>query len=61
MLKFKQDKDNIDSAIEILDEALVIAPNFVEVIMTKNALNTQKQQASEENWLILNFLIWSFN
>ena len=50
LLKFKEDKDNnIDSAIEILDEALVIAPNFVEVIMTKNALNTQRQQASEEN------------
>lgn len=50
LLNFKEDEDNnIDSAIEILDEALAIAPNFVEAIMTKNGLNTMKQQPIQEN------------
>ena len=44
LVKFKENKEeNIDSAIAIMDEALVIAPNFNLAKISKDALNAQKK------------------
>lgn len=40
-------KDNIDEAIKILDEAMVMAPNFNLARLSKDALMSQKQPPKE--------------
>jgi|TARA_B110000238_G_scaffold89036_1_gene97782 tetratricopeptide (TPR) repeat protein len=43
LVRFKENKSlNIDSAIEIMDEALAIAPNFNLALISKDALLSQK-------------------
>ena len=43
LVRFKENKSlNIDAAIEIMDEALVIAPNFNLAKISKEALLSQK-------------------
>ena len=43
LVRFKENKTlNIDAAIEIMDEALAIAPNFNLAQISKDALLSQK-------------------
>lgn len=50
LIKFNENKaTNIDAAISILDEALVIAPNFNLAQLSKNALLQQKQPSVKED------------
>ncbi|NVN16780.1 hypothetical protein GUA46_00380 [Muricauda sp. HICW] len=44
---FNQNKENIDAAIASIDEALKIAPNFNLASLSKQALESRKQQAAE--------------
>ncbi|WP_104734912.1 hypothetical protein [Hanstruepera ponticola] len=44
----KNKKANADSAVDILDEALKLAPNFNLAQLTKNALLQQKQQINNQ-------------
>lgn len=47
LITFNKDKiANVDSAVDILDEALKLAPNFNMAQVGKNALLQQKQQAA---------------
>ena len=48
LIKFNENKvTNIDDAVDILDEALKLAPNFNMAQLGKNALLQQKQQAAQ--------------
>lgn len=48
LIKFNENKSaNIDDAVDILDEALKLAPNFNMAQLGKNALLQQKQQAAK--------------
>ena len=50
LIKFNENKTtNIDLAVDILDEALKIAPNFNLAQLSKNALLQQKQQPPKQN------------
>ncbi|MFX0555754.1 hypothetical protein ACOCEA_03100 [Maribacter sp. CXY002] len=45
LIKYNNDKDNIDAAIAILDEALAIDPNFNLASLSKQALTSRKEGA----------------
>ncbi|MCK0160944.1 hypothetical protein [Allomuricauda sp. F6463D] len=45
---FNMDKENIDAAIASIDEALKIAPNFNLASLSKQALESRKKEAAEE-------------
>ena len=50
LIKFNENKtNNIDMAVDILDEALKIAPNFNLAQLSKNALLQQKQQPAKQD------------
>ncbi len=50
LLKFKENKEtNIDASIVILDEALIIAPNFNLASITKDALLARKNPPENKN------------
>ena len=49
LLVFNQDKDKIDEAIAIIDEALKIDSNFNLASLSKQALESRKTEAEEEN------------
>ena len=49
LLKFKENMEtNIDPAIAILDEALVIEPNFNLALISKDALNAKKAEPKKD-------------
>lgn len=49
LANFKENMEtNIDSAIAIMDEALVIAPNFNLAVISKNALAAKKVETKKE-------------
>lgn len=47
LVQFNKDKDNIDAAVAIIDEALAIDPNFNLASLSKQALLNRKQTAEE--------------
>lgn len=47
LVQFNKDKNNIDAAITLIDEALTIDPNFNLASLTKQALTTRKDSATE--------------
>ncbi|RRQ49746.1 hypothetical protein DZC72_03915 [Maribacter algicola] len=48
LVQFNTDKENIDTAIAIIDEALAIDPNFNLASLSKQALTARKQAPTEE-------------
>lgn len=46
LIQYNQDKDNIDAAIAIFDEALAIDPNFNLASLSKQALASRKEGAT---------------
>ncbi len=51
LMKYNMDKNDIDGAVELIDEALKIDPNFNLASLSKQALSSRKEQpaAEEEN------------
>ncbi|MEL6916297.1 MAG: hypothetical protein AAFO99_01070 [Bacteroidota bacterium] len=49
LVKYNMDKDDIDGAIALIDEALKIYPNFNLASLSKQALVARKEQPSAEN------------
>jgi tetratricopeptide (TPR) repeat protein len=50
LVKFKENPEtNKDAAIAILDEALVVAPNFNLAAISKDAINAQKNMPKKDN------------
>jgi hypothetical protein len=47
LIQFNQNKDDIDGAIAILDEALKIDPNFNLASLSKQALTSRKEAPAE--------------
>ena len=47
LIQFNQNKENIDAAIAILDEALKIEPNFNLASLSKQALTSRKEAATK--------------
>jgi len=48
LMQFNKDKNNIDGAIALIDEALKIDPNFNLASLSKQALTSRKEQPAEE-------------
>ena len=48
LVQFNTDKENIDAAIAIIDEALAIDPNFNLASLSKQALTSRKQAPATE-------------
>ena len=49
LLSFNEDKvENLDTAVNFMNQALQLAPNFNLAKISKNALLNQKQGATEE-------------
>ena len=48
LVQFNKDKDNIDAAIALFEEALKIDPNFNLASLSKQALTSKKAQATPE-------------
>ena len=48
LLEYNQDKNNIDAAIVLIDEALKIDPNFNLASLSKQALTSRKEQPAVE-------------
>ena len=48
LMQFNKDKNNIDAAIALIDEALKIDPNFNLASLSKQALTTRKEQPATE-------------
>lgn len=44
LMQYNKDKNNIDSAVALIDEALKIDPNFNLASLSKQALTTRKEQ-----------------
>ncbi len=48
LVAFNQDKNNIDGAIELIDQALAIDPNFNLASLSKQALTARKEGATAD-------------
>lgn len=48
LMQFNKDKNNIDGAIALIDEALKIDPNFNLASLSKQALTSRKEQPAAE-------------
>ncbi|MFK7814238.1 MAG: hypothetical protein AB8B59_17200 [Maribacter sp.] len=48
LMQFNKDKNNIDAAITLIDEALKIDPNFNLASLSKQALTARKEQPAAE-------------
>lgn len=48
LMTFNQDKTNFDDAIKLIDEALAIDPNFNLASLSKQALESRKNEPAEE-------------
>ncbi|MBC9797961.1 tetratricopeptide repeat protein [Sinomicrobium weinanense] len=48
LLTYNEDKSRIDEAIQLIDQAIVLAPNFNLAKQIKQALNNQKKKGGEK-------------
>lgn len=48
LMKYNMDKNDIDGAVALMDEALKIDPNFNLASLSKQALSSRKEQPAEE-------------
>jgi hypothetical protein len=47
-MKYNMDKDDIDGAVALIDEALKIDPNFNLASLSKQALSSRKEKPAVE-------------
>ncbi len=48
LMQYKRDKNNIDAALTLIDEALKLAPNFNLASLSKQALSSRKNPSAAE-------------
>ncbi len=49
LVQFNKDKENVDAAVAIIDQALAIEPNFNLASLSKQALESRKNPPATEN------------